>query len=105
MTGMTEQVGSPPLTRGIPGNIKTLGGATRFTPAHAGNTESVPAMFLQAQVHPRSRGEYAYLMVQEAINLFADVVAAAIPYAVVFALGQRLVTMFLGMAFKGHVEL
>ena len=38
MTGMTEQVGSPPLTRGIPGNIKTLGGATRFTPAHAGNT-------------------------------------------------------------------
>ena len=44
-------------------------------------------------------------MVQEAINLFADVVAAAIPYAVVFALGQRLVTVFLGMAFKGHVEL
>ena len=45
------------------------------------------------------------LMVQEAINLFADVVTAAIPYAVVFALGQRLVTMFLGMAFKGHVEI
>ena len=32
--------------------------SARFTPAHAGNTESVPAMFLQAQVHPRSRGEY-----------------------------------------------
>ena len=27
-------------------------------------------------------------MVQEAINLFADVVAAAIPYAVVFALAS-----------------
>mgnify|MGYP000976986705 CR=1 FL=1 len=47
----------------------------------------------------------AYLIVQEAINLFAEVVAAAIPYAGVFALGQRLVPMFLGMAFKGHDEL
>ncbi len=44
-------------------------------------------------------------MIQEAIDLFAQVVQASIPYAVVFALGQRLVTMFLGMAFKGHVEL
>lgn len=50
-------------------------------------------------------GKEVVLMVQEAINLFADVVAAAIPYAVVFALGQRMVTMFLGMAFKGHVEI
>lgn len=45
------------------------------------------------------------MIVQEAIKLFADVVGAAIPYAVVFALGQRLVTMFLSMAFKGTVEL
>ncbi|MCD8280235.1 hypothetical protein, partial [Enterocloster citroniae] len=50
-------------------------------------------------------GKEVILMVQEAINLFADVVSASIPYAVVFALGQRLVTMFLGMAFKGHVEI
>lgn len=43
--------------------------------------------------------------VQEAIDLFALVVQASIPYAVVFALGQRLVTMFLSAAFKGHVEI
>lgn len=44
-------------------------------------------------------------MSQEAINLFAEVVKAAIPYAVVFGLGQRLVNMFLRMAFSGRVEL
>lgn len=43
--------------------------------------------------------------VQIAIELFAEIVRAAIPYAVVFCLGQRLVTMFLGMAFKGEVTL
>lgn len=41
----------------------------------------------------------------DAILLFADVVSAAIPYAVVFALGQRLVNLFLGMAFKGTVDI
>lgn len=40
---------------------------------------------------------------QGAIDLFAEVVGAAMPYAVVFAIGQRLVTLFLGMAFKGEV--
>ena len=50
--------GSPPLTRGIQLPIEPPNGLPGFTPAHAGNTESVPAMFLQAQVHPRSRGEY-----------------------------------------------
>lgn len=42
---------------------------------------------------------------QEAINLFGDMVALAAPYAVVFAVGQRLVTLFLGMAFKGEIRL
>lgn len=41
----------------------------------------------------------------EAILLFADIVKLAMPYAVVFALGQRLVSLFLGMAFKGTVEI
>ncbi len=40
-----------------------------------------------------------------AILLFADVVKLAMPYAVVFAIGQRVVTLFLGMAFKGEVRL
>lgn len=42
---------------------------------------------------------------QVAIGLFADVVVLAMPYAVVFAIGQRVVTLFLGMAFKGEVRL
>lgn len=44
-------------------------------------------------------------MMQDAIGLFSMVLTSALPYAVVFALGQRLVTMFLGMAFGGRVEL
>lgn len=36
-------------------------------------------------------------MMQNAITLFADAVALAI--------GQRVVTLFLGMAFKGEVRL
>ena len=42
---------------------------------------------------------------QVAIGLFADVIRKAMPYAIVFALGQRVVTLFLGMAFRGDVRL
>ena len=42
---------------------------------------------------------------QVAIGLFADVIWEAMPYAIVFALGQRVVTLFLGMAFRGDVRL
>ena len=57
-------IGSPPLTRGIPGNIKTLGGATRFTPAHAGTTPPQPLFQWLHRVHPRSRGEYNELVLK-----------------------------------------
>lgn len=40
-----------------------------------------------------------------AIELFADVVAEAMPFAVVFAVGQRLVNMFLSAAFGGHLRI
>lgn len=40
-----------------------------------------------------------------AIELFADVVREAMPYAVIFAVGQRLVSLFLGMAFGGYVKI
>lgn len=40
-----------------------------------------------------------------AIDLFADVVREAIPFAIVFAVGQRLVSLFLGMAFGGYVKI
>lgn len=42
---------------------------------------------------------------KEAIELFAMMVAPAIPYAVVWALGERFITMFLGAAFKGRLEI
>ena len=51
--------GSPPLTRGIPlVHVDTVR-RHRFTPAHAGNTESLRSQWLLLQVHPRSRGEYS----------------------------------------------
>lgn len=40
----------------------------------------------------------------EAINLFALVVEASIPYAVTFAVGNLIVQSFLKMAFRGKVE-
>lgn len=41
---------------------------------------------------------------KEAIELFAMVVEAAIPYGVAFALGQMIVNSFMKMAFKGYIE-
>lgn len=41
---------------------------------------------------------------KEAIELYALVVEAAIPYAVTFAVGNLIVSSFLRMAFKGKVE-
>lgn len=40
-----------------------------------------------------------------AIELFADVVREAMPFAVVFAVGQRLVNTFLTAAFGGHLRI
>ena len=55
----TDAVHSPPLTRGIPlVHVDTVR-RHRFTPAHAGNTESLRSQWLLLQVHPRSRGEYS----------------------------------------------
>ena len=63
ITSIGLNLGSSPLTRGILLHAVEISRSCRFTPAHAGNTESVPAMFLQAQVHPRSRGEYFSVLV------------------------------------------
>ena len=51
--------GSPPLTRGILFQMEQMSMSMRFTPAHAGNTESLRSQWLLLQVHPRSRGEYS----------------------------------------------
>lgn len=41
---------------------------------------------------------------QEAIELFSQIVVAAIPYGVTFALGQMIVNSFMKMAFGGKIE-
>lgn len=41
---------------------------------------------------------------QGAIDLFAQIVTAAIPYGVAFALGQLIVNSFMKMAFGGKIE-
>lgn len=40
-----------------------------------------------------------------AIDLFADVVREAMPFAIVFAIGQRLVNTFMSMAFGGYIKI
>lgn len=42
---------------------------------------------------------------QVAIELFAEIVREAMPFAVVFAIGQRVVNLFLSMAFGGYIKL
>lgn len=42
---------------------------------------------------------------QLAIDLFAMVLKEALPFAIVFAVGQRLVNLFISMAFHGEVKL
>ena len=56
-------VGSPPLTRGIRGKIQQTQRSTRFTPAHAGNTLRKQKCPCHHRVHPRSRGEYFYVLI------------------------------------------
>lgn len=41
---------------------------------------------------------------QDAINLFVEVVKGAIPYGITFALGQLIVNTFMGMAFGGRIS-
>lgn len=40
----------------------------------------------------------------EAISLFTEIVEAAIPYGITFALGQMIVNSFMKMAFGGKIE-
>lgn len=40
-----------------------------------------------------------------AIDLFAEVVREAMPFAIVFAVGQRLVNTFLSAAFGGYLKI
>lgn len=41
---------------------------------------------------------------QDAINLFTNIVSGAIPYGMAFALGQMVVNTFMNMAFGGKIE-
>ena len=53
------QHGSSPLTRGTHQLYELKGSASRFIPAHAGNTANQVAPTGRTPVHPRSRGEHS----------------------------------------------
>ncbi len=53
-----QRIGSPPLTRGLLYFYQILLCIPRITPAHAGTTHLYKRRKLQAQDHPRSRGDY-----------------------------------------------
>lgn len=40
-----------------------------------------------------------------AVELFAMAIEPAMPFAIVFALGQRMINMYLGAAFKGDLRI
>ncbi len=50
--------GSSPRTRGTPIAPSFLTGASRFIPAHAGNTQAWQPRQCRSSVHPRARGEH-----------------------------------------------
>ena len=52
--------GSPPLTRGPPGNTTLIFSSVRITPAHAGTTDCDIVMFPMLRDHPRSRGDHVH---------------------------------------------
>ena len=53
-------LGSPPLTRGILGNLLFFCSESGITPAHAGNTSFDWETRFLCRDHPRSRGEYIW---------------------------------------------
>ena len=60
-TAASIAFGSSPLSRGIPGGIQPVCLISRIIPALAGNTIIGSSHALNAEDHPRSRGEYIRL--------------------------------------------
>src|SRR5512138_21538 len=56
--------GSSSHTRGTPGKFRSNDAASRFIPAHAGNTSRWASMNSPAAVHPRTRGEHNHTINQ-----------------------------------------
>ena len=63
-----EQVGSPPLARGILCIRFIFGQSCRITPARAGNTRSDSRDTSILEDHPRSRGEYPFELDERQLN-------------------------------------
>ena len=58
LTQKCNEMGSPPLARGIHGCIERRGHAHGITPACAGNTYNIAGFDVSYRDHPRLRGEY-----------------------------------------------
>jgi len=57
-SSMLSSWGSPPLTRGAPGDGEPLPADGGLTPAHAGSTPQEVTPWPVSRAHPRSRGEH-----------------------------------------------
>ena len=79
ITSIGLNLGSPPLTRGIPCEDDRHDGTSRFTPAHAGNTWKYKNIRRSNQVHPRSRGEYERLLIWQHMPLGSPPLTRGIP--------------------------
>ena len=53
------ETGSSPLARGLPGDVRILGGLLGIIPARAGFTLHNARVLVHGQDHPRSRGVYS----------------------------------------------
>ena len=53
-----DELGSPPLARGILAELQVAKKQERITPACAGNTKTPPGILFGNRDHPRLRGEY-----------------------------------------------
>ena len=62
---MEDQLGSPPLTRGIPNQAQKSYVGSRITPAYAGNTPDEHVEGMATEDHPRLRGEYLKIAITQ----------------------------------------
>ncbi|SCH86445.1 Domain of uncharacterised function (DUF2825) [uncultured Clostridium sp.] len=60
-----DQLGSPPLTRGIPNQAQKSYVGSRITPAYAGNTPDEHVEGMATEDHPRLRGEYLKIAITQ----------------------------------------
>ena len=76
---MEDQLGSPPLTRGIPNQAQKSYVGSRITPAYAGNTPDEHVEGMATEDHPRLRGEYLKIAITQLTDKGSPPLTRGIP--------------------------